>query len=352
MMLTGDVLFNLMFNALASFWLGLFVALLIRQIGKPSHVAVSLVVLLLPLAKLLWDLRLGIPASSFFWASEHGIRQRLGSFQIGIGAHPWGAAIEGHLWALHEAGRSPQSIGDLAERALRFRVSVYAASVISFTVLAISLFRCGVYGFRLAEFRKRIQARLSGCETIEWRTLGRRRVRIFSSRDYSGVPFAGGFFRPYVVLPAALSEHLDGAEREAIIEHELGHLRYFDLALLLPLEACRQGFWFVPGIKWLLRQQRALLEQRADDCAVAAGIAREAVASALLKAAEFATGKMPVPVLAISREASTLKLRVQRLLSAEPERKAAPLWLAVARGLLLIWIVLGTLQASACGNHP
>ena len=144
---------------------------------------------------------------------------------------------------------------------------------------------------------------------------------------------------------------LSPAEREAIIEHELGHIRYFDLALLLPLELLCDLFWFVPGVKWLLVKQRALLEQRADECAVAAGIARESVASALLSAAELATVVGPVPVLATSRGPSTLRVRIQRLLAPEPVRVVAP-WLTVVRGLVLIWVVLGTLQASACGNHP
>jgi Zn-dependent protease with chaperone function len=351
MTLAGDVLFNLMLNAVASFWLGLLVASLIQRMAKPSRAAVGIAVLLLPVAKLLWDLRLGIPASSFFWASEQGIRQRLGTFQIGLGAHPWGPSIEGHLWALHGTERSPQSFADLLSRALRFRVSVYAASLVSFSVLAISLLRCAARSWDLAAFRSQIRAQLAVGSTIEWRTLPRRRVRVWTSSAYRGVPFAGGLFRPYVVLPAALAERLDDDEREAVIQHELGHLRHFDLVLLLPLEFLCTLFWYVPGMKWLLVKQRALLEQRADACAVAAGIAPERVASALLTAAELASANTLVPVLGMSREASTLRLRVRCLLAPKRTRANKP-WLAVARGLLLLWLALGALQASACGNHP
>jgi len=351
MTLVGDVLFNLMLNAVASFWLGLAVAMLIWGIARPARTGVGLVVLLLPMVKVVWDLRVGIPASSFFWASEQGIRQRLGHFQIGFGAHAYGPALEGQLWALHVAGRSPQSIADLLSRALRFRVSVYAASALSFTLLALSLFKGSARVFGLTVFRNRIRAQLARSTRVEWRALGRRTVGVYTSSTYAGVPFAGGLLRPYVVLPAGLAERLSPAEREAIIEHELGHIRYFDLALLLPLELLCDLFWFVPGVKWLLVKQRALLEQRADECAVAAGIARESVASALLSAAELATVVGPVPVLATSRGPSTLRVRIQRLLAPEPVRVVAP-WLTIVRGLVLIWVVLGTLQASACGNHP
>jgi len=351
MRLVGDALFNLMLNAVWSFGLGLLSAVLILRIAKHARVSVSVLVLLLPLAKLLWDLRTGIPASSFFWASEHGVRQRLGSFQIGFGAHPWGPSIEGQLWAEHVGGRSPQSIADLLSRALRFRVSVYAASLLACAALAMSLLKCVARAARLVAFRKRVRVLLLECTQSEWHVVEGRRVRVCTSEAYAGVPFAGGLLRPYVMLPASLAPRLNRDERAAVIEHELGHIRYFDLALLLPLEFLCDLFWFVPGVSWPLAKLRGLLEQRADDCAVAAGVGRESVASALLVAAELATFERHVPVLAMSRERSTLRRRLQHLLAPEPARRIEP-WLAVLRGLLLIWLVLGTLQASACGNHP
>jgi hypothetical protein len=94
-----------------------------------------------------------------------------------------------------------------------------------------------------------------------------------------------------------------------------------------------------------------LLEQRADACAVAAGIAPQSVASALLLSAELASCAGPLPMLAMSRGPSTLRVRLQQLLAPEPPRVVKP-WLSRGRALVLIWVVLGTLQASACGNQP
>jgi len=351
MTLAGDVLFNLMLNAVASFWLGLALSLLIWRFAKPARPSLALLVLLLPLLKLLWDLRAGIPASSFFWASQHGLRQRLGSFQIGLSAHPWGGSIDGRLWAEHAGGRSPQSVADVLSRALRLRVSAYAASLLSFAVLLVSLSKCARRTLGLLAFRARVRAQLLGCSESEWRSLGRRQVRIFTSHGQTDVPFAGGLIRPYVVLPARLSERLSSPEREAVIEHELAHIRYFDLALLLPLEFLGDLCWFVPGLKWRLSKLRSLLEQRADECAVKAGVAPGSLASALLVAAELAAPEGGAPLLAVAREPSTLQVRVRRLLSPEPARRAAR-WLVLVRGLLLVWLVLGMLQASACGNQP
>ena len=354
MTLAGDLLFNLMLNAVASFWLGLAVVGLIWRFAKPSRVAASVLVLLLPLAKLVWDLRSGVPAGSFFWASEQGVLQRLGSFQIGVGVHPWGLALDAHLSALHAGGHSPQSFADVLSRALRFRVSRYVASVISFGVLAVSVFKLGKRALNLALFRKQSQSLLAApADRIEWRAVGRRTVRVQTSGAYAGVPFAGGLFRPYVLIPAHLAARLSPSELEAVIEHELAHIRHFDLLLLLPLELSCALFWFLPGMKWLLMRQRRLLEARADDSAVAARIPRECVANALLLVAELCRANARVPVLAMSSEPSALRLRVQRLLEPEPRQPAQPKpWLSVGRALLLIWLVLGALQSAACGNGP
>jgi len=351
MKLMGDALFNLMLNGVASFWLGVLMVALICGVVRPKQPGVRIALLLLPFLKLLWDFRGGIPEDSFFWASERGIMQRLGSFQIGFGLHPWGPGIEGHLLAMHALGRSPQSFADVLSRALRYRVSVYAASAVSFAALLISALRCvrRVHGY--LAFRKHVQVSLAACVPGEWRAVGRRSVCIYAADTSARVPFAGGLFHPYIVLPRALIERLHGDEREAVIAHELGHIRYLDLVLLLPITLLGDLFWFVPGITWSLNRLRARLEQRADDYAVAAGIAPESVVTALVTAAEFGATPGPVPLLAMSRGPTALRARVSRLLAPEAPRGESR-WLSFARGLLLLWLVLGTLQASACGNHP
>jgi Zn-dependent protease with chaperone function len=351
MKLLGDALFNLMLNGVASFWLGVLMVALIGGLLRPKQASVRILLLLLPFLKLLWDFRSGIPGNSFFWASEQGVMQRLGSFQVGFGLHPWGPGIEGHLLAMHAGGQSPQSFADVLSRALRFRVSVYAASGISFAALLISVLKCAqrVHGY--LAFRRHVQVSLAACVPGEWRAVGRRCVRIYTADTSARVPFAGGLLYPYIVLPRGLIGRLRGDEREAVIEHELGHIRYFDVALLVPLTLLCELFWFVPGVTWSLNRLRARLEQRADDCAVAAGIAPETVVTALVTAAEFRGTSGPVPLLAMSRGPTTLRARVSRLLAPAPVRVVSP-WFSIARTLLLLWLVLGTLQASACGNHP
>lgn len=350
MKLYADAAFNLLVNAVGSFWLGLVATGLAFALWRRTRDSSAVLLWLLPFAKLVWDLRHGIPHSSFFWAAEHGERQRLGSFQIGVGATPWGLSLQGLLWAERATGRSTQSVGDLALRALQFRVSALAAPALSCVLLACSTFRVGRSCLGLSRFR-RLTARLGADTTPEFRRVGHRVVRVFVSPKYRGVPFAGGLLRPYIVLPAALETRLTASEREAVIQHELGHIACWDLWLLLPLELLSQLFWYVPGIWPLLSHVQRLLEQRADDAPLTAGIRPEVVASALLVVGEF-TLETGAPLLAMCRTRSTLAARVRRLLEPETQLRTTRLWLVVLRTLVISWLVLGLLQASACGNHP
>jgi beta-lactamase regulating signal transducer with metallopeptidase domain len=352
MKLAGNVLFNLMLNALGSFWLALGVVLIVRSISRGRAGVLAEFALMLPFAKLLWDFVHGVPSSSFLWASEHGVQQRLGSFQIGIGATPLGPVVRGEIWAHHPHGISPQSLPDLLARALSRRVWRYAAPALGFGLLAGSILKVSLSVARLLASRARLRGIRASCVPLEARRVGWRAAQVLSSGSFAGVPFTGGLFRPYVVLPETLMWVLSAEEREAVLQHELGHVAHWDVALLLPLSLVSDWFWYVPGMSWLLGQVHALLEFRADDAALAAGVRGQAIVGALLSVADLYVPAEGPQTLAMSRGGSVLRARIQRLLAPPIMQRASGRLASVARVLVIAWLLLGALQAVACGNHP
>lgn len=351
MLLVGDVLFNLLLNAVGSFWLTLLATALVLRISRGRAGALGEFTLLLPFVKVVWDLLHGVPKGSFLWASERGVQQQLGSFRVGIGATPLGPVLRGEIWAHHRDGVSPQSLPDLLARALSHKVWIHAPAALGFALLAVSLLRLAV-GARglmlLHRFTSRVRAE---SQLLEQRKVGWRSVQILTSRSYDGVPFTGGVLRPFVVLPQQLLLALSERERAAVIEHELGHVAHFDLALLIPLEFLCGLLWYVPGTGWLLRRIRALLEFRADDAALAAGVSPRDLVSTLLTVAELTLTEPPPHALAMSRGGQLLRARIERLLSPVPAVRAPGRLALVARVLVVAWFVLGALQTVACGNH-
>jgi Zn-dependent protease with chaperone function len=347
----GDVLFNLLLNAVGSFWLGLVMALLVRRVSRGRAGVLAEFVLVLPFAKVVYDLGRGLPSSSFLWAWEHGARQRLGSFQIGFGATPLGPVLRGEIWAHHARGISPQSLPDLLSRALSSKVWLYAPAVVGFGLFAVSWLRLAQSVLSFARFQRDVSRIRAESQVVEERRLGFRRVRLYTTQCYQGVAFAGGLLRPYVVLPAAMLSRLSAEEREAVVQHELSHIAHWDSALLWPLHCLRELLWYVPGSGWLFTRVRTLLEFRADEAAVRAGVARHCIVSALLAVAELGLADPAPHVLGVSRGGRMLRERIERLLLPPPALRTPGKLATVARVLLVAWFVLGALQSVACGNH-
>lgn len=127
----------------------------------------------------------------------------------------------------------------------------------------------------------------------------RRPVRVVWGPT-GAMPMTWGVRRPVVLLPADV-EAWPAPERDAVLRHELAHVRRGDAGWALVAELACAVFWFHPGV-WLARSARTRWQERAADAlAVAAGAERHAYAAALVGAARSlvrAGGARPVPMAA------------------------------------------------------
>ena len=96
------------------------------------------------------------------------------------------------------------------------------------------------------------------------------RVRLATSRQLS-VPVTWGVWRPVVLLPAAALRW--PADRlQAILRHELVHVRARDASMRLMARIACALFWFHPGVWWLARRLEADAEEATDDRVLLSGI--------------------------------------------------------------------------------
>ncbi|HEV2620060.1 MAG TPA: TIGR03435 family protein [Acidobacteriaceae bacterium] len=96
-----------------------------------------------------------------------------------------------------------------------------------------------------------------------------------------------GISKPVLMWPKRLSERLDDEHIEAILIHELTHVRRRDnltAALHMLVEAL---FWFHPGVWWMERRMIEERERACDEAVVAMGSRPEMYAEGLLKAVRF-----------------------------------------------------------------
>lgn len=164
--------------------------------------------------------------------------------------------------------------------------------------------------------------------------------------DNVASPFTARVFRPVIWLPISLLTQLAPDQIEALLAHELAHIRRLDW-LWNGLQCVIESLlFFHPGAWWLSRRIRQEREHACDDLAVAACGDAIALAEAL---AELERRRLALPHLVLAANGGLLMQRITRLLSGAPSRAR---WRATAG--LAVLLVSGTLlamQMDSPGRH-
>jgi beta-lactamase regulating signal transducer with metallopeptidase domain len=124
------------------------------------------------------------------------------------------------------------------------------------------------------------------------------------------VPAVIGFFRPVVLIPLRALTGLSPEQLEALVAHELGHIKRFDVAVNFVQVITETLFFFHPAVWWLNKRIRADREDCCDDIAVSAAGSKVGYAKALATIAHW----RDVPDFAMAATGGPVAARVARLL--------------------------------------
>ena len=94
----------------------------------------------------------------------------------------------------------------------------------------------------------------------------RRPVRMLKARAWA-VPMLVGAFKPLILMPPAMLLGLSTAQLQAVLAHELAHVRRYDYLVLLLQRLAETLLFYHPGIWWLSRRLQLEQEQCCDDVA-------------------------------------------------------------------------------------
>jgi len=151
-------------------------------------------------------------------------------------------------------------------------------------------------------------------------------------------PQVSGWRRPWLLVPRDLAERLATAELDALLLHELAHVRRGDLRWNLLQRLVLALLWFHPAA-WRLQAGLARERERCCDVlAVRHGASRAALARALVKLAEAATQARTRASPALALDASRgdgLVERVRALVDLDAPAPAVPARQRVALALAL-----------------
>jgi beta-lactamase regulating signal transducer with metallopeptidase domain len=144
-------------------------------------------------------------------------------------------------------------------------------------------------------------------------------------------PISWGVLRPVILLNDEAVEAR--SEAEAIIAHELAHVRGLDWAKLLLARIVAAIHWFNPLVWILAREAHQLREETADDAVLAANVASTDYAQLLVGVARHNCNGLLLGAHGVAPGKGSLSRRVRRVLDASLPR--APVARGFAAGVAL-----------------
>ncbi|PWU12985.1 MAG: hypothetical protein C5B50_20290 [Verrucomicrobia bacterium] len=138
-------------------------------------------------------------------------------------------------------------------------------------------------------------------------------------------PAVCGLFRPVLLLPRNLAEHLTSAQLRAVLCHELMHLRRKDILINWLQTLLQVVYWWHP-LLWLANVHIRRLREEAVDDSVRLALRHEAdnYPAALLEVAKLALARpiISLCVVGILESNHSLSQRIERLLEPRQPLKA------------------------------
>ncbi|MGD1025493.1 MAG: M56 family metallopeptidase [Candidatus Sulfotelmatobacter sp.] len=264
----------------------------------------------------------GIVIALFIWIMLLALRRQNSSTRFAM----WfsGMAAIALLPIVESVGSHPTSAAAMASH-FTFRLPAswaMDAFAVWVVIAGIGLAKIGMSFWQLGRLRQ-------SCAPINSATLhpllretlnefgSARRVTLCTS-DRVRVPTAIGFLKPAVVIPAWALEELSPVELNAILLHELAHLRRWDDWTNLAQRILSALLFFHPAIWWIGDRLSREREMACDDFVLAATSNPRGYAQCLVTVAEksFLRRSVALAQAAVGRMQQTAH-RVARILDAD-----------------------------------
>jgi beta-lactamase regulating signal transducer with metallopeptidase domain/septum formation inhibitor-activating ATPase MinD len=169
-------------------------------------------------------------------------------------------------------------------------------------------------------------------------------------------PMAMGIWWTTVLLPLSVATSLPAAQLEAVLAHELAHIRRWDYFCNLLQTVIECLFFFHPAVWWMSSRTRDLREVCCDEIAARTCTDPGIYAEALLRMEEHRAGHLQLAV-ALHGKGGTLLSRIQRVMGERTmEYGSMSMVRVAAAGLVVVGLVFAPhvekrLMAEPAGAH-
>lgn len=151
-------------------------------------------------------------------------------------------------------------------------------------------------------------------QKISFRLGIRSHVKLFLSASATS-PFTIGYIKPIILLPLAAVNHLSQSQIEAVLLHELSHIRRRDYFVNLFVSAVHTLLYFNPFARLFIESIEAERENCCDEQVLQFGYDPVDYASALLQLQTVAAQRPAFALAAAGR--NHLRLRIEKIVGME-----------------------------------
>jgi GWxTD domain-containing protein len=176
--------------------------------------------------------------------------------------------------------------------------------------------------------------------------MGVRRAFLMLESARAAVPQLAGWWRPVILFPASALAHMPVEMLEAVLAHELAHIRRHDYLVNVAQSILESVLFYHPAVWWLNRRVREEREACCDAAAV------EACGDALLYSKALLSLEESRPAFALAASGGGLRRRILRLLDPTREGDRFPMFAPVSTLLVLSVLFGGVAWVRAASAPP
>lgn len=305
--------FNVIVNSILSFFTATFLIWMLIRLLKVKSPRLEMACRMLPFCKVCVDLFLYQQGN---WALLHGVNPllaELGTRQLSVMVNPFiGIQLFMQDWKTF-------SVADLIALCTQ---PIWIRTVV---LIAISgaFFSSGLLIARIIRTKKRIADMAKNGRSIlplelkpqVYELLKQTRTQLLATSTVTTPCIAGRT----IFLPERLVDVLSKEELEAVIVHELAHLRWKDSTLRLIYSWIGALFWWIPTSPWRRRLEE--LQEEASDAAIRRfEISGVTLAEAILKTARNARQECLQIGFSFLRHQSPFQTRIDKMLQKPTEK--------------------------------
>jgi GWxTD domain-containing protein len=183
-------------------------------------------------------------------------------------------------------------------------------------ILLVSLWACGFVGIVAIRLRAlwRIRAAVRGSTLLEIKLA----IPVRSTKQFFE-PGIVGIFRPMLLLPAGILDCLEPSQLQAILAHELCHVRRRDNLMAAVHMVVEAVFWFHPLVWWISARLMEERERACDEAVLELGGEPHVYAESILKVCQLC---VEAPLACVPGIAgANLKRRLTRILTQRSGNK-------------------------------